>query len=76
MSEIEHVYRAVEITELAHESAVQAIKNGALEAEVQASLDFRAQPLNSELDKRLQKQNALIIERKTSKVNSAINFQL
>jgi len=40
VSEIEHVYRAVEITELAHESAVQAIKNGALEAEVQASLEY------------------------------------
>jgi Xaa-Pro aminopeptidase len=40
VGEIEHVYRAVEITELAHESAVQAIKNGALEAEVQASLEY------------------------------------
>jgi Xaa-Pro aminopeptidase len=40
VSEIEHVYRAVEITELAHESAVQAIKDGALECEVQASLEY------------------------------------
>ncbi len=40
MGEIEHLYRAVEITELAHESAVQAIKHGALEAEVQASLEY------------------------------------
>lgn len=40
MSEIERLYRAVEITELAQESAVQAIKDGALEAEVQASLEY------------------------------------
>lgn len=40
MGEIDHMYRAVEITELAHESAVQAIKHGALEAEVQASLEY------------------------------------
>jgi Xaa-Pro aminopeptidase len=40
VSEIEHVYRAVEITELAHESALQAIKHGALESEVQASLEY------------------------------------
>jgi Xaa-Pro aminopeptidase len=40
MSEIEQIYRAIEITELAHESAVGAIKNGVLEAEVQASLEY------------------------------------
>jgi Xaa-Pro aminopeptidase len=40
MSEIERMYRAIEITELAHESAIQAIKHGALEAEVQASLEY------------------------------------
>ena len=40
MSEIEQLYRAVEITELAHESAVNVIKDGALEAEVQASLEY------------------------------------
>jgi len=40
VGEIEHVYRAVEITELAHESAVQAIGDGVLEAEVQASLEY------------------------------------
>lgn len=40
VGEIEHVYRAIEITELAHESAVQAIKHGALECEVQASLEY------------------------------------
>ncbi len=40
VGEIEHVYRAIEITELAHESAVQAIKHEALEAEVQASLEY------------------------------------
>jgi Xaa-Pro aminopeptidase len=40
VSEIEHVYRAIEITELAHESAVQAIKHGTLECEVQASLEY------------------------------------
>lgn len=40
VSEIEHVYRAIEITELAHESAIQAIKHGTLEAEVQASLEY------------------------------------
>jgi len=40
VSEIEHVYRAIEITELAHESAVSAIKHGVLEAEVQASLEY------------------------------------
>lgn len=40
MGEIEQLYRAIEITELAHESAVNAIKHGALEAEVQASLEY------------------------------------
>jgi Xaa-Pro aminopeptidase len=40
VNEIEHVYRAIEITELAHESAVSAIKHGVLEAEVQASLEY------------------------------------
>jgi Xaa-Pro aminopeptidase len=40
MGEIEHIYRAVEITELAHESAVQTIKQGVSEAEVQASLEY------------------------------------
>jgi Xaa-Pro aminopeptidase len=40
MSEIEYLYRAVEITELAHESAVQALKEGALEGEIQASLEY------------------------------------
>lgn len=40
VSEIEHVYRAVEITELAHEAAVQAIAHGVLEAEIQASLEY------------------------------------
>jgi Xaa-Pro aminopeptidase len=40
MSEIEQIYRAVEITELAHESAVSALKDGVLEAEVQASLEY------------------------------------
>lgn len=40
VGEIERLYRAIEITELAHESAVQAIKDGSLEAEVQASLEY------------------------------------
>jgi len=40
VSEVEHIYRAIEITELAHESAVSMIKHGALEAEVQASLEY------------------------------------
>lgn len=40
VSEVEQVYRAVEITELAHESAVSVIKHGVLEAEVQASLEY------------------------------------
>jgi Xaa-Pro aminopeptidase len=40
VGEIEHLYRAIEITELAHESAVQAIKHDVLECEVQASLEY------------------------------------
>ena len=40
MGEIEQIYRAIEVTELAHESAVQAIKHGVLESEVQASLEY------------------------------------
>lgn len=40
VSEVEQIYRAIEITELAHESAVSVIKHGALEAEVQASLEY------------------------------------
>jgi Xaa-Pro aminopeptidase len=40
IGEIEQIYRAIEITELAHESAAQAIKHDALEAEVQASLEY------------------------------------
>lgn len=40
MSEIEKIYRAVEITELAHEAAIEAIKHGALEREVQAGLEY------------------------------------
>lgn len=40
VSEVERIYRAVEITELAHESAIQVIKDGASEAEVQASLEY------------------------------------
>lgn len=40
VGEVERMYRAVEITELAHESALQVIKNNATEAEVQASLEY------------------------------------
>lgn len=40
MGEVEQIYRAIEITELAHESAMQAIKHDVLEAEVQASLEY------------------------------------
>lgn len=40
MSEVESIYRAIEITELAHESAVQAMRHDVLEAEVQASLEY------------------------------------
>lgn len=39
-SEIEQLYKAVEITALAHEAAAQAIHNEATEAEVQASLEY------------------------------------
>lgn len=39
-SEIEQMYKAVEVTALAHEAAAQAIHNGATEAEVQASLEY------------------------------------
>ena len=40
VGEVERIYRAIEITELAHESAIQVIKHDALEAEVQASLEY------------------------------------
>lgn len=40
IGEVERIYRAIEITELAHESALQTIKNEALESEVQASLEY------------------------------------
>lgn len=40
LGEIEAIYRAVEVTELAHESAVRVIKNDVTEAEVQASLEY------------------------------------
>jgi Xaa-Pro aminopeptidase len=40
LGEIEAIYRAVEVTELAHESAVRVIKNDVAEAEVQASLEY------------------------------------
>jgi Xaa-Pro aminopeptidase len=40
VSEVEHLYRAIEITELAHEAALQAIKHDVLESEVQASLEY------------------------------------
>jgi Xaa-Pro aminopeptidase len=40
VGEVEKIYRAIEVTELAHESAVQAIKDGVLEAEIQASLEY------------------------------------
>jgi len=40
VGEIERIYRAIEITELAHESAIQVMKHGASEAEVQASLEY------------------------------------
>jgi len=38
--EIEMITRAIEITELAHEAAAQAIEPGTLECEVQASLEY------------------------------------
>ncbi len=40
VSEIEQLYRAVEITELAHEAAVQALKDRVTENEIQASLEY------------------------------------
>ena len=40
MHEIDMLSRAIEITELAHEAAAQAIENGILECEVQASIEF------------------------------------
>ena len=40
MQEIAHISKAVEIAELAHEAAAQAIKPGMLECEVQASLEY------------------------------------
>jgi Xaa-Pro aminopeptidase len=40
IGEIEKIYRAIEVTELAHESAIQAIKDGVSESEVQASLEY------------------------------------
>ncbi len=39
-SEIEQMYKAVEITALAQEAAAQAISDGATESEVQASLEY------------------------------------
>ena len=38
--EVEMITRAIEITELAHEAAAQAIEPGLLECEVQASLEY------------------------------------
>ncbi|HSC25436.1 MAG TPA: aminopeptidase P N-terminal domain-containing protein [Candidatus Babeliales bacterium] len=40
VSEVEHIYRAVEITELAHEGAVDMLKHGVQESEVQAALEY------------------------------------
>ena len=40
MDEIQKISKAIEITELAHEAAAQAIKEGMLECEVQASLEY------------------------------------
>ena len=40
MDEITKLSKAIEITELAHEAAAQAIKAGMLECEVQASLEY------------------------------------
>lgn len=40
MDEIAKISKAIEITELAHEAAAQAIKEGMLECEVQASLEY------------------------------------
>jgi Xaa-Pro aminopeptidase len=40
LGEVEKIYRAVEVTQLAQEAAVRGIKDGALECEVQASLEY------------------------------------
>lgn len=40
MRELESLFKAVEITSLAHEAAAQSIAPGALECQVQASLEF------------------------------------
>ena len=40
MLEIEQLYRAIEITQMAHEAAAQAIQDGVTESEVQASLEY------------------------------------
>lgn len=40
MDEIDRISKAIEITELAHEAAAQAIKAGMLECEVQASIEY------------------------------------
>lgn len=40
MSEIEHLYKAVDITMMAQEAAAQAISDGILECEVQAALEY------------------------------------
>ncbi len=40
VGEIEKIYRAIEVTELAHEAATQAIKNNVTESEVQASIEY------------------------------------
>jgi Xaa-Pro aminopeptidase len=40
MYEVAMIGRAIEITELAHEAAAQAIESGVLECEVQASLEY------------------------------------
>lgn len=40
MQEIEQLYKAIEITGLAHEAAAQAIEDGVSECEVQASLEY------------------------------------
>ncbi len=40
MQEIEQLYKAIEITGLAHEAAAQAIEDGVTECEVQASLEY------------------------------------
>ncbi len=40
VGEIEKIYRAIEITELAQEAAMQTIREGVSEAEIQASLEY------------------------------------